>query len=264
MSRLTRRVGAGLNRPGRMDHPKDRSRLSRRQFVTYAAGSAVGLGAVGALAGCENTTTPIGAGAGGLTGEAAKLVVQKPTGPGGLPLPRPDNAVTWGITETNKPIADGRPDRTRATAGLQLRRLHRPGADQALREAVLDLGPDRDLQLVRRGDREARVRRRRLRRGHRPDRFEHRQPDRAEAAAAAEPLVPLEPRQERLARAAGPVLRPRRPLHGAVRRLERRDRLAQRQGEGRHRGHGRPVGHLLARAGLSRAGRASSTTSATR
>jgi len=92
-----------------MDHPKDRSRLSRRQFVTYAAGSAVGLGAVGALAGCENTTKPIGQGAGGLTGEAATLVVQKPTGPGGLPLPRPDNAVTWGITETNKPIADGRP-----------------------------------------------------------------------------------------------------------------------------------------------------------
>ena len=92
-----------------MDHPKDRSRLSRRQFVTYAAGSAVGLGAVGALAGCENTTKPIGEGAGGLTGEAATLVVQKPSGPGGLPLPRPDNAVTWAITETNKPIADGRP-----------------------------------------------------------------------------------------------------------------------------------------------------------
>ena len=109
MSRLTCRVGAGVNRPGRMDHPKDRSRLSRRQFVTYAAGSAVGLGAVGALAGCENTTKPIGEGAGGLTGEAATLVVQKPTGPGGLPLPRPDNAVTWGITDTNKPIADGRP-----------------------------------------------------------------------------------------------------------------------------------------------------------
>ena len=47
-----------------MDHPKDRSRLSRRQFVTYAAGSAVGLGAVGALAGCENTTKPIGEGTG--------------------------------------------------------------------------------------------------------------------------------------------------------------------------------------------------------
>jgi spermidine/putrescine transport system substrate-binding protein len=92
-----------------MDHPKDRSRLSRRQFVRLAAGSAVGLGAAGGLAGCENTTTPIGAGGNGLTGAARELVVGKPTGPGGLPLPRPDNAVTWAITDTNKPIADGRP-----------------------------------------------------------------------------------------------------------------------------------------------------------
>ena len=92
-----------------MAHPKDRSGISRRQFVRYAAGSAVALGAAGALAGCENTTTPIGANGGGLTGEAAKLVVPKPVGPGGLPLPRPDNAVTWAITDTNKPIADGRP-----------------------------------------------------------------------------------------------------------------------------------------------------------
>jgi len=92
-----------------MDHPKDRSRISRRQFVRLAAGSAVGVGAAGALSGCENTTAPIGANSGGLSGEAAELVVGKPTGPGGLPLPRPDNAVTWAITATNKPIADGRP-----------------------------------------------------------------------------------------------------------------------------------------------------------
>ena len=31
----------------------------------------------------------------------------KPLGPGGLPLPRPDNSVTWAITDGNKPIADG-------------------------------------------------------------------------------------------------------------------------------------------------------------
>ncbi len=34
---------------------------------------------------------------------------RSPLGPGGLPLPRPDNAVTWAITDTNQPIADGRP-----------------------------------------------------------------------------------------------------------------------------------------------------------
>ena len=27
--------------------------------------------------------------------------------PGGLPLPRPDNAVTWAITSDNEPIPDG-------------------------------------------------------------------------------------------------------------------------------------------------------------
>jgi spermidine/putrescine transport system substrate-binding protein len=92
-----------------MGHPRDRSGLTRRQLLRGAAGSAVGLGAAGMLAGCENTTTPIGAGAGGPTGAAAGLVVAKPVGPGGLPLPRPDNAVTWAITEENKPIADGKP-----------------------------------------------------------------------------------------------------------------------------------------------------------
>ena len=65
------------------------------------------VGAVGALTGCENTTTPIGACAGDGT---SNLVVAKPTGPGGLPLPRPDNSVTWAITENNKPIADGLPN----------------------------------------------------------------------------------------------------------------------------------------------------------
>jgi spermidine/putrescine transport system substrate-binding protein len=92
-----------------MAHPKDRSGFTRRQLLRGAAGSAIGVSAAGFLSGCENTTTPIGASGGGPTGPAAKLVVAKPVGPGGLPLPRPDNAVTWAITTENKPIADGRP-----------------------------------------------------------------------------------------------------------------------------------------------------------
>jgi len=67
----------------------------------------VALTGVGALAGCENTTEPIGTG-GGPSGPASKLVVPKPSGPGGLPLPRTDNAVTWAITANNKPIPEGR------------------------------------------------------------------------------------------------------------------------------------------------------------
>jgi spermidine/putrescine transport system substrate-binding protein len=91
-----------------MTHPRDRSGLTRRQLLRRGAGATLGLSAAGVLAGCENTTQPIGANAGGPTGEAAKLVVPKPVGPGGLPLPRPDNAVTWAITAENQPIPDGR------------------------------------------------------------------------------------------------------------------------------------------------------------
>jgi spermidine/putrescine transport system substrate-binding protein len=91
-----------------MGHPKDRPGLTRRRLLQGAVGSAVGVGAAGFLAGCENTTTPIGACEGG-SGTASEFVVAKPTGPGGLPLPRTDNSITWAITDTNKPIPSGRP-----------------------------------------------------------------------------------------------------------------------------------------------------------
>ncbi len=143
----------------------------------------------------------------------------------------------------------------RAAPGLQLPGLRLPGARQEVREAARDEGRDRHLQLVRRGDREARLGAGDLRRRDGPVGLEHRQPDRAAAAGAAQPRAPAEPRQERLDRAAGPLLRPRQPLHGAVRRLGRRHRLAQRQGARGHRRHGRPLGHLLGVEGLPRQGR---------
>ena len=90
-----------------MAHPKDRSGISRRQFARGAAGAVAGAGVAAGLAACENTTTPVGAEAAGATGAAAELVVQKPTGPGGLPLPRTDNSVTWAITDDNKPVKAG-------------------------------------------------------------------------------------------------------------------------------------------------------------
>ena len=237
-------------------HPKE-SGINRRQLLRRSAVAAVGLSAAGALAGCENTTTPIGAAdaAGEVSKAAAELVVPKPLGPAGLPLPRPDNSVTWAITDDNKPIADGGQARGRPAADLQLRRLRRPGDGQEVPAEVQREGPGRDLQLVRRGDREARVRGGELRPHHGPERLEHRRPDRAQAAQAAQPLLPAQPREEHLARAGRPVLRPRRALHGPVRRLDGRDRLAQRQGQGGRREHGRPVGHLLAGAGLPRPGR---------
>ena len=89
-----------------MSHPKDRSGLSRKELLTGAAAGAVGVGVLGGLAACQNTTTPIGTGEGGA---GSPLVVPKPLGPGGLPLPRPDNSVTWAITDDNQPIPDSTP-----------------------------------------------------------------------------------------------------------------------------------------------------------
>src|SRR5581483_3955745 len=92
-----------------MAHPRDGRGLTRRQLLARGGVAAAALSTTGLVAGCENTTEPVGSVGGGLSGEAAKLVVQKPLGPGGLPLPRPDNAVTWAITAENRPIKEGRP-----------------------------------------------------------------------------------------------------------------------------------------------------------
>jgi spermidine/putrescine transport system substrate-binding protein len=93
-----------------VSHPKDRP-LSRRAFLTRSAALGVGVAGAGVLAGCQNTTTPIGAcedGSGSVAaGGGSSLVVPKPLGPGGLPLPRNDNSVEWAITEENPKIADG-------------------------------------------------------------------------------------------------------------------------------------------------------------
>ncbi len=89
----------------RMAHPKDQSGLTRRQLLHGAAGTVVGASALGLVAGCENTTTPTG----GTAGVGSKFVVPKPLGPGGLPLPRPDNSVTWAVTADNQAITDGKP-----------------------------------------------------------------------------------------------------------------------------------------------------------
>ena len=89
-----------------MAHPKDRSGITRRQLLRGAAGAAVLAAGGGVLAGCENTTTAIGAcDTGG--GASSKLVEAKPLGPLGLPLPRTDNSVTWALLDENKAIKPG-------------------------------------------------------------------------------------------------------------------------------------------------------------
>ena len=89
-----------------MAHPKDRSGITRRQLLRGAAGAAVLAAGGGVLAGCENTTTAVGAcDTGG--GATSRLVEPKPLGPLGLPLPRTDNSVTWALLDENKAIKAG-------------------------------------------------------------------------------------------------------------------------------------------------------------
>ena len=90
-----------------MRHPKDRSGLTRGQLFRGAATAAAGVGVAGFLAGCENTTTPVGLDCENGSGGTSPLVVPKPVGPAGLPLPRTDNSVTWAIPDDNQPIAAG-------------------------------------------------------------------------------------------------------------------------------------------------------------
>ncbi len=115
-----------------MAHPKDRSGISRRTLLKGAAGGALGIGAIGVLAGCENTTTAIGACEGDGT---SPYVVPKPTGPGGLPLPRPDNSVTWAIVPANEPIADDLPDEQGPLTIYNYPDYIDPAARQGVREA---------------------------------------------------------------------------------------------------------------------------------
>jgi len=89
-----------------MAHPKNRSGITRRQLLRGAAGAAALAAGGGVLAGCENTTTAVGAcDTGG--GAVSKLVEPKPVGPLGLPLPRTDNSVTWALLDDNKAVRSG-------------------------------------------------------------------------------------------------------------------------------------------------------------
>ncbi len=88
-----------------MAHPKDKQGFTRARLLRGTALGVAGVGGASLLAACENTTTPIGDCVDG----GSELVVPKPS-INGLPLPRPDNAVTWAIVDDNPPVADGQKD----------------------------------------------------------------------------------------------------------------------------------------------------------
>ena len=163
-----------------MAHPKDRSGLTRRQLLKGAAGSALAVGLVARRLREHD--------------HADRRRRRRQTRSSSRPEPaRPGRAAAAAAglrhhAGRSRPTTR-RSGRTAARAGpapgLQLRRLHLARPRQALREEVRHEGAGRDVQLGRRGDRQARRRGGRLRRDHRPLGLEHRQPDRAAAPPAA-------------------------------------------------------------------------------
>src|SRR5262249_59937418 len=75
-------------------------RRSRRDFFLQSGGALALRGGAGLLAGCSKSTS-VGTSAAGASG---------PTGPGGLPLPRPDQPVT--LPRWEDPIASGQAPET--------------------------------------------------------------------------------------------------------------------------------------------------------
>jgi spermidine/putrescine transport system substrate-binding protein len=94
------------------ESPQDRG-LSRRSLLRRAGAVAAGASAVGALAGCENTTTPVQAGGG--AGGGGKGLLGDPTAGGpvdasGIPLARRDYPVT--LPKIGDPVSSGtKPER---------------------------------------------------------------------------------------------------------------------------------------------------------
>ncbi|MGZ4172692.1 MAG: hypothetical protein ACXVRN_15120, partial [Solirubrobacteraceae bacterium] len=81
-------------------------RTTRRGFIRRAGGTAAALSVPGLLAAC-GSTTPVGPSSASSSGSSSGSSSAAPTGPGGLPLARPDNPVTLPIYSDNKPIASG-------------------------------------------------------------------------------------------------------------------------------------------------------------
>ena len=187
--------------------------LSRRGFLRRGAGA-------GALA--------LGAsGVGGLLSACSGALATGPVGKP-LPLPRPDNPVTWPM------YADNQRDQERAAAraqrhaqGLQLGRLRQPAEPEELRQEVQLPGRGHHVQHDDRGAGQAQQRAGQLRRVHGRHRGRDRQGGRREADPAAEPQLPAERRAPGLAGVPEPVLRPALAVHGAVHDLHDRHLLAQ-------------------------------------
>ena len=167
-------------------HPREH-RLTRRNLMRGALGAGAAMGVAGATAGCAEHDDRDRLGRGRRAPPpCAKLVVPQAHRAGRPAAAAPRLQRHLG-DHRRQPADQGRPEaRGRHAPGLQLRRLHLARPRQEVREAVRLQGQDRDLQLRRRGDREALVGQRRLRRRDRPERQQHGDADRAAADDAAQ------------------------------------------------------------------------------
>ncbi len=150
------------------------------------------------------------------------------TGGATLPLPRPNNPVTWPTTD-NKPIASGlQPETGRHPADLQLGRLRQPGLPEPLRQEVQLQGRRDHVQHDGRGHLQA-AQRAEVRRVHGRHRRRAGPAGRVEADPAAEPQLHPEHRPG-LAGLHQPVLRPGLAVHRPVHDLHDGHLLAQGPG----------------------------------
>ena len=249
-----------------MGHPKDRSGLTRRQLLRGAAGGALAPGRRRRPRGLrehDRADRRLGGRPGRSRGEARRAEAGRPGRPA---APAAGQRGHLG-DHRRQPADQGRPAGRAGTAQrLQLRRLHRPGdAASASRSSY---GVSVKIATYNSSD-EAIAK---LAAGAvgfdviiGPGRLEHRQPDRAEAPPAAQPLVPARTSTKNI----WPELQDPfydRGSRYTVPYVVWMDGIGWRNDKVKEdiAGDGRPLGHLLAVAGLPRQGRASSTTSATR
>ena len=199
-------------------HPREH-RLTRRNLMRGALGAGAVVGVAGVTAGCANTTDRDRLGRrrrDGRRAQARRPAADRP----GRPAPAAHRQrVTWAITDDNPPIKNGLKPEGGTLQVFNYADYIWPGLVKRSRSSTTARSRSRPTTPPTRLPRSSRPARR-LRRRDRPQRQQH-----GARCIAQQLMLPLNhsylPNLAKniWARAAGPVLRPRRALHGALRRL---------------------------------------------
>ena len=229
--------------PPDRDHSEERShamtdetpwvdRPTRRTFIKRAGGTAAALSIPGLLAAC-GSTTPVGPSSAPSSGAStgASSAAAAATGPGGLPLARPDKPVTLPIYTDNKAIASGmQPEKGPLQLYNWIEYIN-PAVVKSFEkkyDVKVQISTFNTIdEAVAKIDSGA-------------VQFDVFVPELVylEQLVVGKILQPLnlelhpQPQGQRVAGARQPVVRRRRALHGPVHDLHHRDRLAHRQAAG--------------------------------